>query len=67
MSKTKMTWQPIETAPIDTPILVCLPSWYKPEEGRCIVTLKYKRERYGFHGIYGYEPTHWMPIPELPS
>jgi len=64
-----MNWQPIETAPKDTPVLV----YGKDLYGHFIVTGAELGE-YGWRvlGVSGYEwetdvePTHWAP-PEFPE
>lgn len=72
-----MTWQPIETAPMDgTPILL-----YKPNEKRMgqYIVAGYWNELWlscGGRGLayfshldqrdYGH-PTHWQPLPEPPD
>jgi hypothetical protein len=67
-----MEWQPIETAPRHTPILVT--------DGKMIIVIErcgYVGNDYpGEVGFGGYEwdfdfiwkdLTHWMPLPELPN
>ncbi len=67
-----MIWQPIETAPMDTPVLI----W----DGQMMATAycwafesSPERKHWSIHGASGYEfeeefdaPTHWMPLPEPP-
>ncbi len=59
-------WQPIESAPKDedTDILVMSKQGYAH-------TAHYGWEDYGIHywfnGDVAVEPTHWMPMPELPK
>jgi len=62
-------WQPIETAPKDRLLLLCLDgksiaigNWKKTFEGEMWVSEEYA-ETYQFW----LEPTHWMPLPELPT
>lgn len=66
-----MSWQPIETAPIDEWILA-----YEPEqiggEGSIIYVVHKTQlgSRVGFFDGEGYWqlfPTHWMPLPEPPE
>jgi hypothetical protein len=57
------TWQPIETIqPHDGEY--CL-TWRK---GRRIDRHMFERRQIGWtwQGLYGYEPTHWMPLPTPP-
>lgn len=69
-----MTWQPIETAPRDgTRILAWgtlhAPGWNDGERPSIEITV------YGYGGFAGWyapamggwEPTHWMPLPEAPA
>lgn len=66
---TNQQWQPIETAPKDTPVLV----WAKDEQ---MITAKYDT-RYKWQlldsGSYAedhdmsYNPTHWMSLPSAPE
>jgi hypothetical protein len=68
LSSKQMNWQPIETAPNDgTEILGYLYT------GR-IRVIKGNREgswidadSQNFDNWYAPEPTHWMPLPELPT
>ena len=71
-------WQPIETAPKDTPVLI----W---AEGEQMITAQYCTYRANNNTIYraewqlldsgryaedhdmSYDPTHWMPLPEPPK
>jgi hypothetical protein len=63
-------WQPIETAPTDTPVLVWHPGlgmggWNcmaKGDDGTWRETAHDGRVL-----KEGYEPTHWMPLPEPPN
>jgi hypothetical protein len=68
-----MTWQPIETAPKREwpPILVCDASKSRNYPDYCVVSWKgYWAMDTGCRaGSWDdellFEPTHWMPIPEL--
>lgn len=59
-------WQPIETAPKDTPILV----GPTKRMGICVAMLT---DRDGWETetpsewVGMYTPTHWMPLPEPPK
>ena len=69
------TWQPIETAPQDRPILGWMPSGgpadAKGGAGLAIV----QRDGNGWKVVHdyedwwwaGYNPTHWMPLPTPPE
>jgi hypothetical protein len=70
-------WQPIETAPFETPILIFAYEW---KDGPTIICAAIKRkETKDWHswvaiGATGYEwendfekPTHWMPLPSPPE
>jgi hypothetical protein len=73
-----MSWQPIETAPIETELLL----WYPPERepGRSGPGLDHggaiqgwwfssaKEIDDGWETVIGFigEPTHWMPLPAPP-
>lgn len=72
----KYEWQPIKTAPYDTPILVCLISYNKTP----IISLAKKESwisgdvfelnetgSYAGDGLLYGEPTHWMPLPPPPT
>lgn len=69
-----MTWQPIETAPSETNVLV----W----DGEDVSTAQASRSSHGlsWHGtiegqlvgdehgsLYHVRATHWMPLPEAPA
>ena len=67
-------WQPIETAPKDRFLLLCGPSGYTTTP-RVFATgcmySDYHVGRWVDHANddlsdWGFEPTHWMPLPELP-
>lgn len=57
-------WQPIQTAPVDTEILVFhvdefLGPMYRVVFNSCSGAWS--------DGLDTYQPTHWMPLPEPPS
>lgn len=57
-------WQPIETAPRDgREILI----WTKSREVEKAVYLSRKDAWVSPDGGYGYEPSHWMPLPTPPE
>ena len=65
-------WQPIETAPKDTPILIYATETWRIRYFICVAKLG----KYGWEavGASGYEcendfehPTHWMSLPEPPK
>ena len=68
-------WQPIETAPKDQFLLLCGPSGYTTTP--MVVTTgrmcsDYHAGRWIDHANddltdWGFEPTHWMPLPERPG
>jgi hypothetical protein len=68
-------WQPIETAPKDQFLLLCGPSGYTTTP--MVVTTgrmcsDYHAGRWIDHANddltdWGFEPTHWMPLPDLPG
>ncbi len=74
-----MTWQPIETAPRDgTEVLLalkgkhraCLGYWIDSEDVRYGKSVR-KRQLWSVESMWILhgdepEPTHWMPLPELP-
>jgi hypothetical protein len=58
-------WQPIETAPQNTLILVWMPYWFDDEDGRIAVASgPYWTDGEG-NELQGY-PTHWQPLPDRP-
>lgn len=68
-------WQPIETAPKDRFLLLCGPSGYTTTPWvfatGCMYS-DYHVGRWVDHANddlsdWGFEPTHWMPLPELPG
>ena len=62
-------WQPIETAPTDGTRILVWEGFYECVE---LVWWRWKQtgeEAYGTwttNGISGYNPTHWMPLPDPP-
>lgn len=70
-----LEWQPIETAPKDTFVLLAGPSGYTTIEtvfatGR--MCSDYHEGRWIDHANddltdWGFEPTHWMPLPDAPA
>lgn len=71
-------WQPIETAPKDNPIMLCVEG-YLPSVGRwwpvdsCWASFDWvghfdsDKEMTDYVNGTSYEPTHWMPLPAGPS
>ena len=64
-----MKWEAIKTAPKNRKLLLCLDSksvaignWKKTSDGEMWVNEEYA-ETYKLW----FEPTHWMPLPELPK
>jgi hypothetical protein len=67
-------WQPIETAPKDKAIMLCVAGW-QPCSGRwwpvdgCWVSFDWDghfdsdKEMTDYVNGTTYEPTHWMPLP----
>lgn len=66
-----MNWQPIETAPFDTPVLVWDPEDSKTSYPDVYIAFKYGTDPtwWRMNGEDGYEcdPTHWLPLPEPPK
>lgn len=70
-----MMWQPIETAPMDQFLLLCGPSGYTTTP--MVVTTgrmcsDYHAGRWIDHANddlteWGFDPTHWMPLSDLPG
>lgn len=69
-----MNWQPIETAPWDTEVMLTGDSGYTTHKAFIINGF---RERDWHHGDWndvtgtklddaGWRPTHWAPMPKLP-
>lgn len=61
-----MTWQPIETAPKDEPILITRFAPGTQWHGRMAVDVKSAGRGFGCFNQW-YPPTHWQPLPELPD
>jgi hypothetical protein len=66
-----MSWQPIETAPKDVPLIV----WaeFHGEESAFVAKYESEYEWWEVQGVGGYEweteisyPTHWQPLPPAP-
>lgn len=58
------TWQPIETAPKDgTYIILYTKPWIRPQIGFFSAICDCWYNQLAFY----YQPTHWMPLPELPK
>lgn len=70
-----MEWQPIETAPKDKFLLLLGPSGYTTTPFVCTtgrMCTNYHVGRWIDHANddltdWGFEPTHWMPLPAPPS
>jgi hypothetical protein len=61
-------WQPIETAPHDTRVLVWIPPWYGPSDGKIIVASKFTLGWIDDEAIFlQSKPTHWQPLPAPPT
>ena len=59
-----MTWQPISTAPTNTPVLCYL------DDYAVGIGLRFGRQVYWFEYLQGnhdIQPTHWMPLPSPPE
>ena len=70
-----MVWQPIETAPKDHFLLLCGPSGYTTTP-LVFTTGRMCSDYHAGRWIdranddlsdWGFEPTHWMPLPEAPG
>lgn len=71
-----MEWQPIETAPKDSEILLWFPRW-KAKTGRFQADKYSARPRpywtmdaerlWGVRDVRLNQPTHWMPLPPPPE
>ena len=71
-------WQPIETAPKDKAIMLCVAGW-QPCSGRwwpfdsCWASFDWEghfesdQEMSDYVARSSYEPTHWMPLPPSPQ
>lgn len=73
-----MTWQPIETAPKDgTRVLLFCPAQIGIVVGHWCNNSYHKKPRpywtndqenlWGVATTRGYQPTHWMPLPQPPA
>lgn len=68
-----MTWQPIETAPKDRPILVArgeymaVVEWEDYAVELCDGVGWRDMGDMGWGGMIGVHPTHWMPLPDPPE
>lgn len=68
-------WQPIETAPKDRFLLLCGPSGYTTTPRVFVTGCMYSDYHVGRWvdpanddlSDWGFEPTHWMPLPEAPG
>ncbi len=60
-----MTWQPIETRPANTRILIWDAAVEKHVVGMWDSELEYWALGYGAE-YEPYGPTHWMPLPDRP-
>jgi hypothetical protein len=74
-SETAGEWRPIETAPFNRSILIFIPhsQHYGPGVWKAIYVDMGSGKRWTSTGLHvgrdlgvGYEPTHWMPLPEPP-
>lgn len=61
----EMTWQPIETAPKDSSLMLL----YVRRSGQTRIGLfnTFFNEWVTVPGVYTLEPTDWMPLPEPPK
>jgi hypothetical protein len=62
-------WQPIETAPSDSAMLVFSRSPIGRRPNHWVMTVARNDPRYGWqtiHGKYSVHPTHWMQLPDPP-
>lgn len=67
-------WQPIETAPKDGSEILLGGCKHGPDiriggwgGGRYLGISKGYEPDWSAGGDYGFEPTHWMPLPEAPQ
>jgi hypothetical protein len=58
-----MDWQPIETAPSDTPVLLYTPNLHESNSER-IESRVYHDSRAGSRHAWA---THWLPLPPPPN
>ena len=63
---TSQGWQPIETAPVDTCVLI---GWHKDLGGKAYVMAMFDSARKAWCNPWTdfLGPTHWMPLPEPPE
>ena len=63
-----MEWQPIESAPIDTPILVWTKESFR-DNGKLVHVCveEWDGKKLSCEFIMDYKATHWMPLPEAPN
>lgn len=69
-----MKWEPIETAPVDTEILVFAPQDYDAGHSVITVATLLMNDPHPWRVEDGRDlpalwafPTHWMPLPEPPN
>ena len=74
-NKTRSEWQPIETAPHETEVLLgWMNEWSEPNEWRCEIGCATSGRdwpapdggRFSSYSMHG-NATHWMPLPEPPE
>lgn len=58
-------WQPIETAPKETRVLVWRPR--ETDENDAHAGVDIFLGKYWWHSRFHQQPTHWMPLPGPPS
>ena len=58
-----MTWQPIETAPSDTPVLLYTPHLHDSNQERVEARVYHASSGGSWHAW----ATHWMPLPPPPT
>lgn len=66
-------WQPIETVPLDTPVLLYAKEVFAGQvvyipwdKSRSIYAVGYDGPEFDCDYVYG-DLTHWMPLPESPD
>lgn len=63
-----MQWQPIETAPADTEVIITGYNWNNPKKGRWACNAVLTDGEWYFclsdEDERPHPPTHWMPMPE---
>jgi len=63
-----MTWQPIETAPMDwEDVLLYVPDLKSDHRKVCEGYYHYTQETWKASAFQNVNPTHWMPFPEGPK